>query len=104
MTKHTPTPWYFEKEPTIDLDCCVYVFADKEGVSNGHQIFDIFSSTNENYLADAAHIVKCVNNYDRLVEIVKKLRQQLYDVAPFSIKTEALLKKAQSLLDELEEV
>jgi hypothetical protein len=96
--QHTPTPWMVEE--------------DGEGVQTisrgGGRDGDIV--TNIRYAdsrgkADAAHIVKCVNAHDALLEAVriclraeKERRAKLKDGAPASTYTDARIAKIQAVL------
>lgn len=80
-TKHTPTPWFsknygYEKNSVFD--------------ENGTEIAFVHYSFN------AAHIVKCVNMHDELVEALNKIIDETYDLNANSIAYETL-KKAGAL-------
>ena len=74
MTQHTPTPWETEDDTTRIWrrgDCeneIVFV----RGYDNAHPDVQQEKSLDEN-LANAAHIVKCVNAYDDLVAALTEL-------------------------------
>lgn len=64
-TKHTPTPWELDDDGDGD-----YKIISEEGhliaVETGY--YPIAPS-----IEDAAHIVKCVNMHDELVEVIERL-------------------------------
>lgn len=68
--KHTPTPWIIR---TLGKDCFIECPKEKLGKAYGQEIMadDYFPELNK--LADAQHIVKCVNSHDELVEACKTL-------------------------------
>lgn len=66
-TKHTPTPWHNK----------YYYIYDE----NGNDIADSISSKSFGLSeANAAHIVKCVNMHDELVEALKVSNEKLYNL------------------------
>jgi len=86
MSKHTPTPWGYWK------DCC------RDGgmitsSGGGHVCAPTWHATNPQHtLADAVHIVKCVNAHDELMEFVDNLR--CVELPEWAIKeAKELLKK-----------
>lgn len=85
-TKHTPTPW-------VHKDGEVYE-------ENDFKIFDAYNSDflYEEDKANAAHIVKCVNMHDELVEALRDLLTFVvtveYEESPIVAFAEAVLAKA----------
>lgn len=82
MTKHThsPLPWKFLKRDDRFTIATSYYNPDYE--------YETYSEENENIIAgiwatgdideaNAAHIVKCVNYHEKLVEMVRGLRDAL---------------------------
>lgn len=87
-TKHTPTPW-------VHKDGEVYE-------ENDFKIFDAYNSDflYEEDKANAAHIVKCVNMHDELVEVLSKFMDfKDSDYVPNNMfkRAEEALKKAGAL-------
>lgn len=60
-TKHTPTPWHMQKDS-------VHVY----GKDGGMVANTITACSGNNERENAAHIVKCVNMHDELVEALKQ--------------------------------
>ena len=68
MTEHTPTPWHYND-----------IWPDAGNI-NGKIIFktSTFCITEEDK-ANAKHIVRCVNNFDALLETLKKTQTAIYN-------------------------
>ena len=64
MSKHTPTPWRVEHDPE---DGAIEVYSDGE---TARWVADCCCDSDVD-LANAAHIVKCVNAHDELVSLVR---------------------------------
>lgn len=61
--KHTPTPWIYDGYEVYSDDCEYHPVANS---TPNHTCRD-----DEEGIANAAHIVKCVNMHDELVEALK---------------------------------
>lgn len=93
-TKHTPTPWPSETVEQIWLAGINKLFADGMlGISVVNAIIDKVAN------ADAAHIVKCVNLHEELVEALKFMYDNYdeYIVMKRLAEIEETLKKAGAL-------
>lgn len=67
-TQHTPTPWrYFKQGDSTRF----HITATPKG-SPGSRFTD-FATVDISHEADAAHIVRCVNSHDALVEALERL-------------------------------
>jgi hypothetical protein len=69
MGEHTPTPWHFEELAGGSRDGCGYVRCETDHLEISHH-GDMGRSREEN-LANAALIVKAVNNHDALVKALQ---------------------------------
>ena len=90
-TAHTPTPWNLNE---------VYII-DSEGYSIATTMFGDKASIEED-LANAAHIVKCVNLHDELVAALKAARDDYlsgfrFHEIPNETPYDEVLKKAGAL-------
>lgn len=103
-TKHTPTPWRVEADTTLIWGDCNPDDNSTRGMGYPIAKCNINPSGNwstgpyaDEGAANAAHIVKCVNLHDELVEALK----QAYAVSRahnyFDIDIEETLKKAGAL-------
>ena len=70
VSEHTPTPWHFE-ELSQRPDGCGYLRCETDNLEIAHH-GDMGRSREEN-LANAAFIVKAVNNHDALVKALTEL-------------------------------
>ena len=85
--EHTPTPWMVSKEQDNqyvirhpvekwDLASCWYPRAAiRKGDKDSEEFWD---SLRDEQDANAAHIVKCVNSHDALVEALEKMVDTFY--------------------------
>lgn len=106
MSKHTPTPWYYDGE---DMDSEAAASWD----GNGYEIFSKDKDGNvTNGIAggipeeaNAAHIVHCVNMHEELVEALTWMmdkaphpadKNQKHNDVQMAKKTRAILAKAKS--------
>lgn len=94
-SKHTPTPWYWGDK-------------SHHGYFNLRSDSGIVINAEENYGApymeisdeDAAHIVKCVNMHDELVEALESVLEGIklgYNLGYLESEVEEALKKAGAL-------
>jgi hypothetical protein len=60
MTKHTPTPWRIRRNQSTNKPSCEITTSDKISIC--------YMSNGDLGLGNAAHIVKCVNMHDELLE------------------------------------
>ncbi len=67
--KHTPTPWSLEK----DFD---FILSDYKKDKVVCRFFDQDEEPYINYVANAARIVQCVNEYDGLIETIATIRAE----------------------------
>lgn len=93
-TKHTPTPWptpaVYKKRKDGSL---ILSFGDP--LIGYHEQFDLYASENI-----AAHIVKCVNMHEELVEVLEGVLdgiQRGYSLGYLEDEVEKTLKKAGAL-------
>lgn len=92
MTKeHTPTPWFIDEYKSV---------VDEKGQTISANGFSLVMSYGDNQKfarANAAHIVKCVNMHDELVEALKKCGM-LLEHGGFDLEfIDSALKKAGAL-------
>lgn len=76
MATHTKTPWKIESEDSqfSDKDD-VYIIGNPTGENGGHRKLAIMLPTYADSEANAAHIVKCVNERDELLAALKKFHE-----------------------------
>lgn len=89
--KHTPTPWAIYDKPAHSC-CWEFIGVNIEQAVRDEVADPIFEADE----ANARHIVKCVNNHDRLVEALDGLLD-MWDGAPIDE-----WEKARALLAELD--
>lgn len=87
-TKHTPTPWKFDGESINDLQGNTVAFPRSGGFMPGHR--------DENLRANAAHIVKCVNLHDELVDALALCQKDFKGTNAQQIKVIDLLDRAKA--------
>lgn len=90
-TKYTPTPWEVGTDPEglvavlKNGTFITYAFPTDMGLEGGCE------------KANAAHIVKCVNMHDELVEVIKAFGNEKISDAEFNIMRNESLKKVGAL-------
>ena len=80
--KHTPGPWTTRKEiDGMHADWETWICSGMTGVAvcNNQTRRSTFKASREEAEANARHIVKCVNNHDRLVEALREVTGELHD-------------------------
>lgn len=101
--KHTPTPWrYFKNER--DNYTGDYIITAKSNsahiVTSGRNMWE---EDSKNHEANAAFIVKAVNNYNKLFITTERLLEIITGLGPlFDEEDINAFKQAQALLNELE--
>jgi hypothetical protein len=94
MNKHTPTPWGFIYDGSSEWS----IGPADDPQSN--PVMTIWSKDDDKARANAAHIVKCVNEREELVEalsiLLKEYRQFLWD--EFSTKDDEYSRRAKKAL------
>jgi hypothetical protein len=98
MGEHTPLPWHFD-ELEHRPDGCGYIRHESDRFEISHH-GDTGRSREEN-LANAAFIVKAVNNHDALVAEVEKLREAMKGAAIVANTAGSLLKEKDERIDAL---
>lgn len=80
MSKPTPRPWKTESDSPLEM---ILTGANGESV-NGIQIWldDACNDLNPLRRANAAHIVKCVNMHDEMVELLTKIANTVEGALP----------------------
>lgn len=105
-TKHTPTPWRIEDGTTLIWGDC----NPNDNTSSGMgypitecRVTPVSASSwckapyNDEGKANAAHIVKCVNLHDELVEVLKDIQDFLKRSGYDTTMVKETLKKAGAL-------
>jgi len=93
---HTPTPW------RVGGHCQPFQIVHSVRIANGTFVNDSVAyvpETREEYEANAAHIVRCVNAHDRLVAA---LRIAMSVIKAHHAESDVRLKDARALLAEIE--
>lgn len=101
MTEHAAAPWYYTQYEDNPEKFIIWQEGTNNEICATPYTYNDQRSVEE---ANAAHIVKCVNNHAALVEVLKELLS-IYDpyATPDCERGEQIVERAEATLKTLEE-